>query len=291
MLSEIFPILTPILISVGIGYGWRLSGRPYDTQLVTALVTYFGTPCLLFYVLSTIHLSPRQLLDMGQAALWANLVFIVIGSFTLKLSKLPLRAFLQPLSFPNVGNIGLPLCLLAFGEHGLALAMTFFAVYVVFQMTIGTLFISGSVSVKSLLTMPIIPATVLAMVFSLSSIPVPKWLFNTTKLIGDLTIPLMLFTLGVSLAQLKVKSYKTPVFLAVVRLVMGFSVGVGLTKIMNFSGPAAGVVILECSMPAAVFSYLLAQQYDQRPAEVAGVVIISTFLGFLSIPSLLWYVL
>lgn len=291
MLSEIFSILAPILICVSIGYGWKKSGRSYDTQLVTDIVTYFGTPCLLFYALSTINLSSQQLLEMALAALLANCAFIVIGSIFLKLFCLPPRAFLQSLSFPNVGNIGLPLCFLAFGENGLALAMTFFAVYAVFQMTLGVMFVSGRLSISSFFTIPIIPATLLAVVFSLLSIPVPNWLFNTTKLIGDLTIPLMLFTLGVSLAQLHVKTFKTPALLAVSRLSMGFCVGVSLTRILGLHGPAAGVVILECSMPAAVFCYLLAQQYNQRPAEVAGIVVISTFLGLVSIPPLLWFVL
>ncbi len=79
--------------------------------------------------------------------------------------------------------------------------------------------------------------------------------------------------------------------LSVVRLVMGFGVGIGLVGLLNLNGPAAGVVILQCSMPAAVFSYLFAQLYNQRPEEVAGVVIVSTFLGFSSLPLLLWYVL
>lgn len=291
MLTEIISILAPILVCVAIGYGWHKSGHSYDTALITALVTNFGTPCLLFYALSTVKLPQVQLMEMGQAALWANLAFIVSGGAFLKLFRLPLRAFLQSLSFPNVGNIGLPLCFLAFGETGLALAMVFFAVYAVFQMTMGVMFMSGQFSVRTLITMPIIPATLIAVIFSLFAIPVPKWLFNTTKLIGDLTIPLMLFTLGVSLAQLKIKHFKTPVLLAVFRLVVGFLVGVAITHIMGFTDIAAGVVILECSMPAAVFCYLFAQQYNQRPSEVAGVVIVSTFLGFLTLPVLVWYVL
>lgn len=291
MVTEIFSILAPILICVGLGFIWRKSGKSYDIQLITALVTYFGTPCLLFYALSSVKLSLELFMDLGLAALLANLAFIVIGGLVLALCKLPLRSFLQVLSFPNVGNVGLPLCFLAFGEQGLAFAMIFFAVYAAFQMTVGVIIISGQFSFKSLLGMPIIPATLLALIFSLLSIPVPKWLFNTTKMIGDLTIPLMLFTLGVSLASLQVKSFKRSVFLALLRLTMGFCVGIALAKLLNFTGPAAGVVIIECSMPAAVFCYLFAQQYDQHPLEVAGAVIISTFLGFLFLPLLLWYVL
>jgi len=291
MFAEIFSILAPVFVCVGIGYGWSKSGRAFDTPMVTTIVTYFATPCLVFYALAKVELDTSYLWNMGLAALYANVAFAVIGAIVLAVFRLPQRAFLQALTWPNVGNVGLPLCLLAFGKEGLALAIAFFTVYVVIQLTIGVAFVSGTFSPKSLLKMPIIPATVLASVFLFTDLAVPDWLYNTTKLIGDLTIPLMLFTLGVSLASLKMTSLSRAVWLSLLRLGMGFGVGVGLVKVMGLSGPAAGVVILECAMPAAVFCYLFAQLYDQRPQEVAGLVIVSTFMGFAALPALLWYVL
>ncbi len=291
MFSEIFSILAPVFVCVGIGYGWAKSGRDFDTSMVTTIVTYFATPCLVFYALAKVELDTSVLWDMGLAALLANVAFAVIGAIVLAVFKLPQRAFLQALTWPNVGNIGLPLCLLAFGQEGLALSIAFFTVYVVLQMTVGVAFVSGSFSPKAILKMPIIPATLLASVFLFTDLAVPDWLFNTTKLVGDLTIPLMLFTLGVSLASLKIGSLKTAIWLSTLRLGMGFGVGVGLVAAMGLTGPAAGVVILECAMPAAVFCYLFAQLYDQRPQEVAGLVIASTFMGFAVLPALLWYVL
>jgi len=44
-------------------------------------------------------------------------------------------------------------------------------------------------------------------------------------------------------------------------------------------------------MPVAVFNYLLAIRYRRSPEEVAGAVLVSTILSFLSLPALLWYVL
>lgn len=291
MYSTIASILAPVFIAVFIGYCWSRSGRPYDTDLITSIVTYFGTPCLIFYSLTTLEFDPRVLLDMGLAAIFANGAFILLGGLLLTAFRLPQRAFLQTLSFPNIGNIGLPLCYLTFGNDGLALGATFFAVYAIFQMTVGVAFVSGSLSPKAFLKMPIIPATVLATFFLFSDNTVPLWLSNSAKLIGDLTIPLMLFTLGVSLSRLRIKRLKIPLLLSLLRLGMGFSVGLVLVALMKFTGPAAGVVILQCSMPAAVFCYLFAEKYDQRPEEVAGAVIFSTIVGFVLFPGLLWYVL
>lgn len=291
MFTEIFSIIAPVLICAGIGFFWAKCGKPYDTELITSIVSYFGTPCLLFYSLATVKLAPQTLYIISATALSANAAFIVIGGCLLALLKLPQRAFLQTLSFPNIGNIGLPLCFLAFGEEGLALGITFFAVYVIFQMTIGAAFVSGSFSPASLIKIPIIPATLFAVFFLFTKTPIPEWLYNTTKLIGDLTIPLMLFTLGVSLSRLKVKNLFIPLILSVSRLSMGFAVGILLVYLFQLSGAVAGVVIIECAMPAAVFCYLFAQLYNQRPEDVAGTVVVSTILSFILLPALLWFVL
>ncbi len=291
MFVEIFSILAPVFVCVGIGYGWSRSGRPFDVPLVTAIVTYFAIPCLVFYTLANVRLDVTKLYDMGLAAIAANILFVAIGGSVLALFKLRQRVYLQSLSFPNIGNVGLPLCLLAFGQEGLALGIIFFAVYVMFQLTIGVAFVAGSFSVKSLLAMPIIPATLLACVFLFGAIEVPKWINNTTEMIGGLTIPLMLFTLGVSLASLEVKRLNRAAGLALLRAVMGFAVGLGLVEVLALDGIAAGVVILQCAMPTAVFCYLFAQLYNQEPEEVAGLVIMSNVIGFASLPALLWYVL
>lgn len=291
MFTVVFSILSPIFICVGIGFFWKKSGRSYDTDLITSIVTYFGTPCLLFYSVSAVEIQSYALIDMAVAAISANAVFIIIGGLILAIFRLPQRAFLQTLSFPNIGNVGLPICYLAFDKEGLALGVMFFAIYVVFQMSVGVAFVSGSFSPKSLLRMPVIPATLIAALFLFTGTHVPTWLYNTTKLIGDVTIPLMLITLGVSLSHFKVKKFKIPIFLSILRLSMGFGVGVVLVYLLNLSGPAAGVVIVQCAMPAAVFCYLFAQLYNQRPEEVAGVVVVSTILGFTFLPALLWYVL
>jgi len=79
--------------------------------------------------------------------------------------------------------------------------------------------------------------------------------------------------------------------LSIFRLVTGFVVGVGITLLLGLEGAARGVVILQSTMPIAVFAYLFASQNNRRPDEVAGTVVISTILSFLTLPLLLLYIL
>ena len=82
------------------------------------------------------------------------MAFGVIGATALYLLKFDQRTWLPSQMFPNVGNMGLPLCLLAFGQEGLALGMTYFMVNTVFGFTIGMMITSGKVSFRELLKNP-----------------------------------------------------------------------------------------------------------------------------------------
>ena len=78
--------------------------------------------------------------DFGIMALATVLViagFAILGGFVLRMLRLSIRAYLPSIIFSNSGNMGLPLCLLAFGEAGLALAIVLFAVSAIQKFTIG----------------------------------------------------------------------------------------------------------------------------------------------------------
>jgi hypothetical protein len=119
----------------------------------------------------------------------------------------------------------------------------------------------------------------------------PKWIDTTTELLGGIVIPMMLITLGISLARLGVKSIPRSLGLSVLRLAMGFAVGIGVGAALGLEGTAREVLIVQSSMPVAVFNYLFALRYNTAPEEVAGMVLISTVLSFVTLPLLLWFVL
>ncbi|MCB2100858.1 MAG: AEC family transporter [Rhodobacterales bacterium] len=291
MYAELFSIIAPVFICAGIGFGWAKTGRPYDTELVTTLVTTVGGPCLIFNTLANIAFDGGALLSMAGATLATIVVFGLVGLAVLRLLGLSLRTFLPALMFPNAGNMGIPLSYLAFGDVGLAFGIAAFTVHSVLQFTLGVALASGSASLKALARVPLIYAVVLAVAFLALDIRPPEWLNNTTKILAGLTIPMMLITLGISLARLAVTRMSRSLGLSVLRLVMGFLVGLGVAQALGLEGAARGVLILDSAMPAAVFNYLFAQRYNNAPEEVAGIVVISTALAFLILPALMWFVL
>ncbi len=291
MIGELFSIVAPVFICAGIGFAWDKFGPRYDVELVTSLVTTVGAPCLVFHTLANLQVDRTAFATIVGAAVAALIVSMAAGALVLKLARLPQRSFLPAMVFPNVGNIGVPLNYLAFGDLGLALAIGVFTVYVVGQFTFGVAIASGTVSLKALARLPLLYALAAALVFMITGTVPPEWVNATTDLLGGLTIPLMLITLGISLARLKVASVPRSLGLSVLRLVMGFAIGIALATALGLEGAERGVLIIQMSMPVAVFNYLFAQRYNTAPEEVAGMVVISTALSFASLPLLLWFVL
>jgi hypothetical protein len=114
---------------------------------------------------------------------------------------------------------------------------------------------------------------------------------NTTDLLGGMVIPAQLVSLGVSLLQLKIVGIARSSFLGVFRVAMGVGVGFTIAEVFGLVGAAWAIVIIQSAMPVAVSSYLFAQKYDRKPEEVAGMVVVSTGVSFVTLPLLLMAVL
>ena len=291
MLGELGAIILPVLAVVALGYGWQRSGQRFETEFVTRLLTLIGTPCLIFATLTRVEVSPASYGQTLTAGLLILIVLACFGLVALRLLRLSYRAFLPAIIFPNAGNLGLPLSLFAFGEEGLGLAITFFALLAVLQFTVGQAIAAGSVSPARLLRTPIIYVLVLAVIMVGTGTPTPRWLDNAVSLLAGMMIPLLLLSLGSSLARVRPSQLKTSATVGVMRMVIGFSVSVAVTHLLGLDRVASGVLIIQASAPPAVFNYLFAQLYGNRPEEVGGVVFTSTVMYFLALPALLLFVL
>ncbi|MDX1422356.1 MAG: AEC family transporter [Kiloniellales bacterium] len=291
MLSQIFTVIAPVFFCAAIGLVWAKRGIAYETVFITRLVTNVGFPSLVFVGLVETEVDWATFAIMASAAVASTLAFAAIGALALRLAGLELRVFLPAMTFANTGNMGLSLCLLAFGPEGLALAIPYFTVTAVLGFTLGPAIASRSSSLSAPFKMPLVWATLAALAVLAAGLSMPLWLTKTLDLIGGFAIPLMLITLGVSLAQLQMTGMARSFALSVLRLAMGFAVGVAFAYALGLEGTARGVLIIECAMPVAVFNFLYASIYNTRPAEVAGVIVVSTALSFLTLPALLWYVL
>jgi len=291
VLSQLSAVVLPVLLVAGIGFIWAKMGRRFDSVFLTDIATNVGTPCLVAHSLTTLKLARADIAQMGIAVLAAVAGFLVLGIITLRLMKLSPNSYLPALMFPNTGNMGLPLSLFAFGQDGLGLAVVYFGCTVTLQFTLGISLSAGSLSLSRLVRTPTVYAVAISIVLLTLNIQPPAWIDNTISVLGGITIPMMLLTLGVSLAQLKVHEVGRNLLLSCVRLGGGFLIALAIAHVFDLPPMAAGVLIIQSSMPVAGFNFLFAQYYGRAHADVAAMVVISTGLSFLTLPLLAYYVL
>lgn len=291
MYEQLIPIIAPVLIVASIGYGWARIGLPFERDFVTRVIMNVGAPCLVLNGIANLEFPPAEFGRSLLAAVTMLVTCSIVGGVSLRLMRQPLRSYLPPVVFGNTGNLGLPLCLFAFGNEGLGLAVAVYLVYSVTQFVFGPLFQGREPAWRTLVTTPMIYAAVIGVALLATNTAMPKTLANTVGLLAGSAIPLMLLALGHSLASFHVARPTKAVGLAVFRLLLGFAVGVGVAELYGLTGVLRGVIIIEGAMPAAVFNFLLAARYDRHPEDVAGAILVSTLLSFLTMPALLLFVL
>jgi len=265
VIAQVAAVLLPVFCIAGLGYVWRLSGVPFDLPFVTRVIMYVAGPCLVFDSLSKLTLPLAEFGAMVGATI--------------------------ALTLGNTGNLGLPLCLFAFGEEGLGLAVGVYVTNSVLQFTFVPLLQARVSIVRTVLTTPIIYGLLAGLGVLFTGVHVPVWLADTTSTLGGVLIPLMLMALGHTIGGLRAHNLPRAFGLGTARLVIAFVVAVGVSKLLGLTGVARGVLVLQGAMPAAVFSYLFAARYERDADDIAGIVLVSTLLGALLLPFLVSYAL
>ena len=203
------------------------------------------------------------------------------------------RSFVPPMMYNNCGNMGLPLAALAFGANGLSAAVALFMACNLVYFTLGIKIIQighpdhANDSLKFLRS-PMMLAMIAGMSFALMQLHLPELLFMALKMMGDSCIPLMLFALGVRLLDINFSSWRIGVVGAIVCPLAGLIVAALLDLVLPLTIAQRGQMYLFAALPPAVFSYMVAEQYQQEPDKVAAIVLIGNLAALLFVPIGLW---
>jgi predicted permease len=291
MYEQLVPIILPVVICTAVGYAWARLRLPMDREFMTRVIMNVGTPCLILQGIAGLPTGNIGFLQMVMLGITVHAGCGLIGLIGLRLLGQPVRSYLPILVFGNATNMGLPLCMFAFGQEGLGLGVGYVLVGSVGQFVLGPL-VQGRVSPwRTLGQTPVIYAAGFGMVLLLSGLRLPQWATNTAGLLGGLAIPLMLLALGHALANIGVARFRVALALAWPRLTLGFMLALGLTHLLGLTGVLRGTLLIQSSMPVAVFSYLFAARYDRHPEDAAGAILVSTALSFLTLPALVLFAL
>ena len=289
LVLNVFQISAPVFLLTAIGFVWVKLDIEYRVEFVTKLAMTLSLPCLIFVSLMNTQISPEILRAVSLAAI-ISYALVTLASFILvKVLKLNVSTFLAPLIFGNTGNLGLPLAFFAFGTEGLSYAVVIFAIMATYNFTFGVWVISGGGSIIKATKEPLVWGTILGLIFLINNWKTPLFLTSTLELIGQMAIPLMLITLGVAIARLRLIHISRALVITLTKFFICLVLSIIVGRYFQLEHIPFSVLLLQLTTPVAVTSYLLATKYDNGSDDIAGLVIISTLISAIYIPIILFF--
>jgi predicted permease len=286
-------ILGPVVVLVAIGYGvgrWlRLEPGPF-----AKLAYWVIGPAFIFDSLANAGLATDALARVAGAAALAFLASAVFA--WLVSSGLPderRSAVVTTGAWGNVGNFGLAIVTFTFDER----ALPFAAVCLVVVNTMGLVFGVASAhggwkGVGQAATRPMTLVIVPALVVNGTDADLPPIVDRPIALLAGAIIPVMLITLGIQLQQMGLPRLDLDVARALsAKLLVQPLAAIPIAAALSLSDVAAGAVVLQAAMPAAVFTTVLAIEQDTRPDETATIVMAGTIASMATLPWFISYVM
>ena len=291
---KLFEVLFPVFFVIGIGYYLGRTNPKIDTSFITNFAANIGTPAMIIYSLNPVNISFDIFKDYFWYYFIAIAAFSIVGIIILYLqgTKDIIRE-LPPLAMPNTGNMGLPICLFAYGSEGLGVSAAISALIILSHFTLGVFLAARKFSFDVIIKSPPFYAIIISVFFLYYDYELPGFVENTTFLLMYATIFLILMSLGIALTRLKVFSIYKAIFSSIGRVIIGPFIGYLLILYFGLDGFAAGVLLIQCSMPSAVLNYLVASIYSPKKIidSVASTIVVSTLMSFITIPIVVFFAL
>ena len=291
---KLFEVLFPVFFVVGIGYYLGKTNPKIDTTFITSFAANIGTPAMVIYAITSTGINFEIFRDYFWYYLLAIGLFALVGIFTLYLLKTKdIVRELPPLIFPNTGNMGLPICMFAYGSKGLGVSASITSLIILCHFTLGVFLADRKFNLNVILKNPPFYAIIFSAIMLFYGIKMPVFAVKTTEWLMYVTIFLILMSLGIALTRLKVFSLSNALISSFTRMIIGPAIGFFLIFIFNLKGFAAGVLLIQCSMPSAVLNYLVGSIYSPKKIvdSIASTIVVSTLISFVTIPIVVYIAL
>jgi predicted permease len=283
-------ILFPIFGIVAAGYFYGRKHKP-EMAVANRLNMDVFVPAIVFSAMAG---KSFEIQAYAQLALGAFLLLATCGLLAWPIARLlnvQPRTLVPPMLFNNSGNIGLPLAVLAWGEDALPAAVIMFMVENTLHFTFGAKLLDPKTRILNLWRVPVVFAAFAGLTVALLKIPLWQPALTAIKMLGDVSVPLLLFSLGVRMTDVSFREWKLATGAAVLRPIAGMLIAFGVVHLLGLSGQQAAMLIVFGALPPAVLNFLFAERYKQEPERVASIVLIGNLFALVSLPIALAMVL
>lgn len=287
---RIFDIVFPIFAIVGLGYAY---GKYKHSNMdgINHMIMDVFVPALVFAKLVQ---SDFQLGDYAPLA--AASVVIMLGSGALlypiiKQTSVQAKTFIPPMMFSNAANIGLPLQVLAFGDAALPAAVILLLTFNLLHFSLGIYILDHRSHWLHTFKQPVILAGIAAILFKTLDLELPSATAVPLDMLGNVCVPLMLFSLGIRLTTAEFSDLKLGFIAGITAPVVGMLIALGVSHIIDMPRTHIGNLLLFAALPPAIMNFIMAERFNQEPAKVASIVMIGNMLAIVTLPLALAYVL
>jgi hypothetical protein len=187
----------------------------------------------------------------------------------------------------NTVYLGFPVVSMSLGPENLGYAAVAASLQNIFIFTFGFFFIgtvgagaSPPVSFRRLvLKNAVLWSSIAGLFISFAGIKIPAVVYRTMMDIGHTTIPLSLFTIGLSLYGKKLgANLGKAVWISGLKMIVMPAAYLGLALLFGFKGVISRVVFLQMAMPIAVLNYVIAREFEFDADLVSQAIVVSTLM-------------
>ena len=290
MLLRIVAIVFPLFAIVFFGWLYGRKKQP-DMAFANQLNMDVFVPALVFAAMAD--------KSFDLAANWGLALGAVVGVAGSGLAGWGLarllgvapKTLVPPMMFNNCGNLGLPLTVLAFGDAALGPAVVLFMISNLAHFSFGAWLLDHHTRLSNLWRIPVVLASLAGLVVSLLHMPLWPPLKMAIRMLGDVSIPLLLFSLGVRLAGSRLAAVRVGLWGAVARPLVGLLLAYGTALVLGLEGQQKALLVIFGALPPAVLNYVFAERYRQEPDQVASIVMIGNLAALVFLPLALALVL
>lgn len=283
MTFRLLAILFPIFGIVAAGYFYARKHRP-EMAVANRLNMDVFVPALVFAAMAG---KSFDLVVYAPLALGGFLVLAACGLLAWPIARLcgvQPKTLVPPMLFNNSGNIGLPLAVLAWGEAALPAAVILFMVENTLHFSFGAKLLDPKTRILMLWRIPVVFAAIAGLIVAVLKIPVWQPVVIAIKMLGDVSVPLLLFSLGVRMTDVRFNEWKLAVGSALLRPIAGMLIAAGVTQLLGLQGRDAAMLLVFGALPPAVLNFLFAERYKQEPQRVASIVLIGNLAALIFLP-------
>ncbi len=290
---KLFEVIFPVFFIIGIGYFLGKRNPKIDTSFITNYAANFGTPSLVIFALTSTGITFAVFAEYFVYSLILLTCFAIVGLIFLIFMKKDYIRELPPFILPNTGNMGIPICLFAYGKLGMGVAASISSLVVVLHFTLNIFLANKKFDFDVIAKSPAFYTILVTVAFLYFDILMPQFVLNTVMLLAYTMIVLILMSLGIGLTQMKVFSFRSSIITSFGRVIVGPIIGFILIKIFNLSGFAAGVLLIQSSMPSAILCYLVASMYSPKNIvdNISSMIVVSTIMSLVTVPITVFFAL